>query len=164
MRILGIDPGFARMGFGVVDVESSTYHLRDFGHVSTAKEEAHPQRLHQIATDLLELCQRWKPNLCAIEKLFFSKNVKTALKVAEARGVILQTLTRAGYPVVEYAPNEVKLALTGDGRADKQQMQKMVTLLLRLKNPPQPDDAADALALALCHAHHSKFQTNAALS
>lgn len=154
MRILGIDPGFARMGFGVVEVRFPSYTLLDFGHVSTAKEEAHPLRLHHIASDLLELCERWNPDLCVIEKLFFSKNVKTALKVAEARGVILETLTRAGYPVVEYAPNEVKLALTGDGRADKRQMQKMVTLLLRLEKTPQPDDAADALALALCHAHH----------
>lgn len=157
MRILGIDPGYARLGFGVIQLERGKPHILDYGHISTPKTTSHPERLNQISNDLQALHQRWKPSVCSIEKLFFSKNVSTALPVAEARGVILQTFMGAGYPIAEYTPNEVKLALTGDGRADKLQIQKMVTLLLGLKETPKPDDAADALAIALCHAHHHSF-------
>lgn len=158
MRILGIDPGIARVGFGVIEVESrGVIRVLDFGHISTQAGFSAGIRLHQITQDLSALCARWEPDHCVLEKLFFSKNVKTGLQVAEARGVLLQTLSASGYSVWEYTPNEVKVALTGDGRADKIQMQKMVTLLLKLNYPPKPDDAADALALALCHHAHQAF-------
>lgn len=153
MRILGIDPGTATVGFGVIDVHGRDTSVVDFGHISTAKETPPAKRLDEIATDLAHLCQKWSPTVCAVEELFFSKNVKTAIRVAEARGVILQTLSRAGYPVFEYNPLQIKLAITGHGKADKKQVQKMVTCLLRLESVPKPDDAADALAVALCHAH-----------
>ena len=153
MRILGIDPGLATIGFGVIESQGPNCQPLDFGHISTAKTLSSASRLNQIATDLEEICKKWKPDVCAIEELFFSKNVTTALKVAEARGVILQTLNRAGYSVHEYNPGKIKIAVTGHGKATKPEVQKMVTLILKLKEIPRPDDAADALAIALCHAH-----------
>jgi crossover junction endodeoxyribonuclease RuvC len=153
MRILGIDPGTATVGFGVIEMTGRDYKPLDFGHISTSKTLSAPQRLNEIANDLKALCDKWKPNVCAVEEIFFSKNVTTAIQVAQARGVILQTLNAAGYPIHEYNPMQIKLAITGDGRAVKSQVQKMVTILLKLKEIPKPDDAADALAIALCFAH-----------
>lgn len=158
MRILGIDPGTATIGFGVIDVVENHPRVKDYGHIATSKTLSLPRRLNEIAHDLNILCKKWQPTVCAVEQLFFNKNVTSALQVAHARGVILQTLNHAGYPVYEYNPVQIKVALTGDGRAVKAQMKKMVTLLLNLNTPPHPDDAADALAVALCHAH-SPLQT-----
>lgn len=159
MRILGIDPGLATVGFGVIETHGQQFKALDYGHISTAKTLSPGERLHQIATDLEELSARWKPDVCAVEELFFSKNVTTGIQVAQARGVILQTLNRSGYPVFDYNPQQVKLALTGNGRATKPDMQKMVMLLLKLTRIPRPDDAADALAIALCHGHTAAFRS-----
>ena len=153
MRILGIDPGTATVGFGLIEVHGRDYKALDFGHISTSKTLATARRLNEIASDLETLCTKWKPDVCAVEEIFFSKNVKTAIQVAQARGVILQTISRAGYPIFEYNPLQIKLAVSGDGQAIKSQIQKMVTLLLKLETAPKPDDAADALAVAICHAH-----------
>jgi len=153
MRILGIDPGTATIGFGLIDVQGRSYKIVDFGHISTSKKFSSAHRLNEIAHDLNALCQKWNPTVCAVEELFFSKNVKTAMQVAQARGVILQTLNHAGYPIYEYNPLHIKVALTGDGKAIKSQVQKMVAILLKMDSIPKPDDAADALAVAICHAH-----------
>lgn len=153
MRILGIDPGTATIGFGVIETDRGTPRLLTAGHISTAKTLSTAARLTELATDLKTLCAEWKPDVCAVEELFFSKNVKTALKVSQARGVILHTLHEIGYPVAEYNPLQIKTAVTGDGRADKKQIQKMVKIILKLDTLPKPDDAADALAIAMCHAN-----------
>ncbi len=157
MRILGIDPGTGTIGFGVIEHHRGTTKLLTVGHISTSKTLSPAARLTELAEDLKTLCAEWKPDVCAVEQLFFSKNVKTALKVSEARGVILHTLNMAGYPVVEYNPLQIKVAVTGDGRADKKQVQKMVKIILKLATIPKPDDAADALAIALCHAHQMRY-------
>ncbi|EKD93834.1 MAG: Crossover junction endodeoxyribonuclease RuvC [uncultured bacterium] len=162
MRILGIDPGTATTGFGIIEVTGGRFRPLNFGHIQTEKTYSQAERLDQIAYDLALLCQQWRPTACAVEKLFFSKNVKTAMVVAEARGVILQTLKRSGYPIFEYNPGEIKMAITGYGKATKDQIQKMVVHHLQLKQIPKPDDAADALAIALCHAHHSRYQQRVA--
>ncbi len=156
MRIIGIDPGLATIGFGILDTDGPRSEVRDFGYISTPKTLSNASRLGQIARDLEEICTKWKPDVCAIEELFFSKNTSTALKVAEARGVILHTINRLGYPIFEYNPGQIKIAVTGHGKATKPEMQKMVSLILKLKEIPKPDDAADALAIALCHAN-TKF-------
>jgi len=111
MKILGIDPGTATVGFGIIEMTGRDYRVLDFGHISTEKTLSAPQRLNEIATDLQALCEQWEPDICAVEELFFSKNVTTALKVSEARGVILQTLNRRGYPIHEYNPMQIKLAI-----------------------------------------------------
>lgn len=158
MRILGIDPGTATLGFGVIDVEKSNrVRVVKFGVIKTAPTSATGNRLNEIAQDLREIYETFKPDICAVEEIFFGKNVSTAIHVAQARGVVLQTLSEAGYPIFEYNPGQIKLALTGDGKADKQQIQKMVTLILGLSSVPHPDDAADALAIALCHAHTAAY-------
>jgi crossover junction endodeoxyribonuclease RuvC len=156
MRILGIDPGLATIGFGIIDVNGPITKVIDFGHIQTPKSLSNASRLNQIHSDLNEICQTWQPDVCAIEELYFSKNTTTALKVAEARGVILHTVNRLGYPIFEYNPGQIKVAITGNGKAAKVEMQKMVALILKLKSIPRPDDAADALAIALCHAQ-TKF-------
>lgn len=153
MRILGIDPGIGTTGFAVIESRGPNCQPLDYGFISTEKHLGNADRLNQLATDLEELCKKWNPDVTAVEELFFSKNTKTGIQVAQARGVILQTLTRAGYPVFEYNPGQIKIAVTGHGKATKQEMQKMVTMILKLKKIPRPDDAADALAIALCHAH-----------
>lgn len=153
MRILGIDPGIATTGFAIVESSGPNCKPLDYGFISTEKHLGNADRLTQLATDLEELCKKWNPDVCAVEEIFFSKNTKTAIQVAQARGVILQTLNRRGYPVHEYNPGQIKIAVAGHGKATKQEIQKMVTIILKLKQIPRPDDAADALAIALCHAH-----------
>lgn len=148
-RILGLDPGYGRLGFGVLhrslrgELEYVTC-----GVITTKAGEATAHRLYEIVGDLEVLIAKHQPDLIAIEELFFVKNITTALKVAEVRGVILYLSARLGIPMVEIKPTEIKMAVSGDGHADKKQMQKMITLLLKLDTPPQPDDAADALAIA----------------
>lgn len=153
MIILGIDPGIARMGWGVVEeARGQKPRTMAYGCLETKKETAHAERLRAVHDELTRLIQKYRPAKIAVEKLFFSKNVKTALSVGEARGVIMLTCAEAHVPVVEISPKEVKLALTGYGQADKKQMQKMIQLILMLKEIPKPDDAADALAIALAGA------------
>lgn len=157
MRILGIDPGTATTGFGVIDADKEIIKLVDFGCIKTKPKIEASIRLDQIAQDLKMIIHELAPEVLAIEKLFFAKNVKTAIAVAEARGVILQNACHFGLTTFEYSPTEVKTAITGNGQADKLQMQKMLRMILRLPSEPKPDDAADALAVALCHAQNLKI-------
>ena len=158
MTILGIDPGLATMGFGVIEAVHGNFSVVDYGVVTTPKECTLPERLIQLEEGVKELVETYSPQNIAIEELFFSKNITTGIPVAEARGVILLTAVKAmGGEVYEYTPNQIKQAITGYGGADKIQMQHMVQALLRLKNIPRPDDAADALAVALCHAQTSNL-------
>ncbi|MBO4381038.1 MAG: crossover junction endodeoxyribonuclease RuvC [Clostridia bacterium] len=160
MIILGIDPGLATMGYGVISAVHGNFSVIDYGVVTTPKELTLPQRLAQLEEGVKELVETFKPQNIAIEELFFSKNITTGIPVAEARGVILLTAVKSlGDEVYEYTPNQIKMAITGYGGADKIQMQHMVQALLRLKKVPRPDDAADALAVALCHAQTSRMTT-----
>lgn len=160
MIILGIDPGLATMGYGVISAVHGNFSVIDYGVVTTPKELTLPQRLAQLEDGVKELVETFKPQNIAIEELFFSKNITTGIPVAEARGVILLTAVKSlGDEVYEYTPNQIKMAITGYGGADKIQMQHMVQALLRLKKVPRPDDAADALAVALCHAQTSRMTT-----
>ena len=152
MRILGIDPGVAIVGFGVVDSEGGTQRMVQYGAINTPANTPLAARLVQIERDLTELLQQFKPDEVAIEELFFSKNITTGIAVAHARGVILATVEKAGIPLYEYTPMQVKQAVVGYGLAEKNQVMDMTKRLLKLRSIPKPDDAADALAIAICHA------------
>ena len=161
MIILGIDPGLATMGYGVINSLKGNYSVIDYGVVTTPKERTLPERLQQLEDGVKELIETYRPDNVSIEELFFSKNITTGIPVAEARGVILLTAVKAlGKEVYEYTPNQIKQAVTGYGGADQIQMQHMVQTLLRLKSVPRPDDAADALAVAICHAQTSRMINN----
>ncbi len=151
-KIFGIDPGFGRMGFGAVNYDGHKFELVDTGCVTTETTLAHGERLQVLAADLRQLLEQHRPDKVAIEELFFGKSTTTAMRVAEARGVALLVCAELGLPVIELKPNQIKLAVTGDGNADKTQMQEMVKRLLELDQIPRPDDAADALATAICAA------------
>lgn len=153
MRVFGIDPGSARTGYGCVETDGSRHHLIACGAISSPVRVALPQRLQRIHSGLGRLLAQHRPDCVAVENLFHAKNVKSALVLGHARGVAVLAAVEAGVPVVEYSPAEVKLAVTGYGRAEKVQLQRMVALLLGLERAPSPHDAADAIALALCHAH-----------
>lgn len=157
MRILGIDPGLAIVGYGVIDSEKGVYRPVDCGVINTPKELSLPERLELIYKGMGELIDTFKPDQVAIEELFFTKNITTGITVAEARGVILLTCKQSGLPMFEYTPNQIKQSLTGYGKADKKQIQFMITRLLGLKAIPKPDDAADALAIALTHAQTNRM-------
>ncbi|HEX6293097.1 MAG TPA: crossover junction endodeoxyribonuclease RuvC [Herpetosiphonaceae bacterium] len=154
MRTLGIDPGTAIMGWGIVE-EDGQGGLRcvDYGALTTPKELALPQRLQLLHRGLVALMEQYRPETAGIEELFFSKNVTTALAVGHARGIALLALADASIPIQEYRPMAIKQAVAGYGHADKKQMQDMVRLTLGLDTIPKPDDAADALAIAICHAY-----------
>jgi len=159
MLVIGIDPGTARTGFGLVQASTSgALKLVDFGVISTPAKQPLAQRLIQLHEELQALVIQHKPEMAAVEQLFFQKNVSTALSVGHARGVVLLTLASSGLAVEEYSPQEVKLAVTGYGAADKTQMQRMVKTLLAMDKLPKPDDAADALAVAICHIQSSAFR------
>ena len=160
MIILGIDPGLATMGFGVIDFTDNKIKLIDYGTILTKAGVPLPRRLNDIFDCMEVLIEKHTPAAIAFEELFFNKNVKTALTVAHARGVAVVSAARSGKELFEYTPLQVKQAITGYGRADKKQMQIMVKMLLSLKEIPKPDDAADALAVAICHAYSSKFKEN----
>lgn len=148
MTVLGLDPGTARLGYGVIRKEGARIVYVEHGCLETPKEMPQAERLSEIHQGLLKLIEQYQPELVGVEKLFFAKNVKTALPVAEARGVILLSLQTKGLRIVEFTPMQVKQATTGYGSADKRQVQEMIKLLLKLKEIPKPDDAADALAVA----------------
>ncbi|MBO9326670.1 MAG: crossover junction endodeoxyribonuclease RuvC [Roseiflexus sp.] len=152
-RTIGIDPGTARMGWGVVEEMDGVLRLVDCGVLTTPAELSQAERLLLLYNELHLLIEQYRPAAAAIEELFFGKNVNTALTVGQARGVVLLTLAQAGIPVYEYKPLQVKQALAGYGGADKRQMQEMVRLTLRLPAIPRPDDAADAVAVAICHTY-----------
>lgn len=152
MRIMGIDPGLATMGYGIIEMVKGSPVAIDYGVVLTEKGVPLPERLLTLEKSVEKLIDIYKPDQIAVEELFFTKNVSTGIAVAEARGVILLTaVKKVGGAVFEYTPNQIKQAITGTGGADKRQMQQMVQILLRLKDKPKPDDAADALAVAICH-------------
>lgn len=160
MRILGIDPGYAIVGWGVIEYQGGKFRTLDHGAVTTAAGGEFTARLETVYRDICRLLQAAKPDAMAIEKLYFNTNTTTAIMVAEARGVILLAARQMGVPVYEYTPLQVKQAVTGYGRAEKKQIQEMTKLLLHLETVPKPDDTADALAIAICHAHsaHSLLQ------
>lgn len=147
-RVIGFDPGYGRLGFGVIDVVKNNPVYVACGVLTTPAGRPTGERLHEIARDVRSLFEKYQPQEMAIESLFFAKNTTTALQVAEVRGVLLLLAEEAGILVKDVKPVEVKLALTGYGKADKQQMQEMVKTVFRLKSIPKPDDAADALAIA----------------
>ncbi len=151
MRILGIDPGYAIIGWGVINYEHGRFTPLDFGAVTTPAGMPFGQRLKLIYNDLSQIIGDHRPDVMAIEKLYFQNNQKTAIEVAEARGVILLAAEHGGLPVFEYTPLQVKSAVTGYGQAQKPQVMEMTRRLLRLKQVPKPDDTADALAIAICH-------------
>ncbi|MDE7011172.1 MAG: crossover junction endodeoxyribonuclease RuvC [Oscillospiraceae bacterium] len=151
MRILGIDPGVATIGFGLVEAQRSAVRLIQYGVITTPAGLPLSVRLHQISQDMSQLLEQLKPEEAAVEELFFSKNITTGIAVAHGRGVILLELERAGVPVYEYTPMQVKQAVAGYGGADKRQVMLMTQRLLRMQSVPRPDDAADALAIAICH-------------
>lgn len=155
MITLGIDPGTARLGYGVIDGDPPE--AIDFGVVETAATRPMPDRLVILFDAVSGLIERHRPAVVAVEQLFFARNATTAMAVGQARGVVLLAVARAGLAVAEYTPAEVKLAVAGHGRADKAQIQEMVRLTLGLAAVPHPDDAADALAVALCHAQTAAF-------
>lgn len=158
MRILGIDPGYGRMGYGVVEKKGSDWQYVAHGCVETNAKREFSDRLFELYKELTRLITHYQPTRAAVEDLFFSKNVKTAMHVGQARGVILLTLIQAGLSVDEFTPLQVKQAMTGYGRAEKQQLQKMLALLLKLSKKPLQDDAADALAIALTAGYYLRVR------
>ncbi|TVR69020.1 MAG: crossover junction endodeoxyribonuclease RuvC [Sphaerobacteraceae bacterium] len=153
---LGIDPGTARLGYGVIRGSDPASSL-EFGIVETTSSQDMPARLLQLHDELIGLIREYRPAVMVIEKLFFSRNVTNAISVGQARGVAMLTAAESGISVVEYTPAEVKQAVAGYGNADKKQIQEMVKLILGLEEIPEPDDAADALAVAICHVQHAGF-------
>ena len=152
MRILGIDPGFATIGFGLVEAAGASIRMVTYGTITTPAGLPLSRRLYQISTDMEALIGKLRPDGISIEELFFNTNLTTGIAVAHGRGVILCAAEKCGVPLYEYTPGQVKLAVTGYGKAEKRQVMDMTRRLLHLQAVPRPDDAADALALALCHA------------
>jgi crossover junction endodeoxyribonuclease RuvC len=157
MRVLGIDPGSETTGWGVVEGDARRYGVVAFGVVRATARERFAARLLKISAGVEEVLAKFRPDVCSVEEAFYAVNVKTALKLGQVRGVILLAAERAGVEIAEYAPRLVKATVVGYGAAEKQQVQEMVRVLLRLKETPQPHDAADALALAICHLHHASL-------
>jgi len=153
MRIIGIDPGFAITGYGIIDYKGNRFSVVEVGVISTEADQELSERLLKLSQGLDFLLNKYKPDAMAIEELFFNTNVKTAMKVGHGRGVAMLSAAKAGIKVTEYTPLQVKQAVVGYGRAKKEQVQQMVKVLLNLDRIPKPDDAADALAVAICHAH-----------
>ena len=157
MIILGIDPGYATVGYGIIEKIGSKNKIIDYGVITTPKNEKFPERLFFISKNIQDIIEKYKPDAIAIEELFFQNNRKTAIFVAEARGVILISCIEKCKNLYEYTPLQIKQAMTGYGRADKNQIQQMVKMMLCLNKIPKPDDAADALAVALTHSQTNKL-------
>lgn len=155
MIIMGLDPGYAIVGFGIVAYEGNKFRVLDYGAITTDKDDDFSHRLKEIYDGVDYLLKKWKPCAMSVEKLFFNTNTTTAIGVAQARGVCLLAAYENNAQLFEYTPLQVKQSVTGYGRADKKQMQEMTRLLLNLDECPKPDDTADALAMAICHAHCS---------
>lgn len=153
MIVLGIDPGTARTGYGLVSREGSALQMLDYGCIETVNDRPLGERLLIIHEALRDLIETHRPEAVGVERLFFNKNVQTAFAVGQARGVVLLSAAQFGLPIFEFGPHEVKLAVTGYGRAPKDQVQRMVQVVLAMPELPRPDDAADALAVAVCTAH-----------
>ena len=159
MIILGVDPGTATTGYGVIDANNGDVKLIDYGVIQTRPKQPLEDRLEQLFDELSKIIAQYSPAEIAVEELFFSSNAKTAIAVGQARGVILLAAKKAGVPLSEYTPNQVKNGICGYGGADKKQVQKMVQMILKLVETPQPDDAADALAIAICHSSARKYNS-----
>jgi crossover junction endodeoxyribonuclease RuvC len=153
MRIIGIDPGYATVGYGIIEYVKSRFTTVNYGAVLTAADLPFERRLQEIYADLCELLKIYKPQHMAVERLFFTTNQKTAIDVSQARGVILLAAVEHGVQLAEYTPLQVKQSVTGYGKAAKSQIQEMTKRILNLSAIPKPDDTADALAIAICHAH-----------
>ncbi len=157
LLILGIDPGIAILGFGLIKFEANKFTVLDYGAVTTEAGTPMSERLTIIYNELSGIIEKYRPDAFAVEELFFNKNIKTALTVGHARGVAVLAGCKAGIPIYEYTPLQVKQAVVGYGRAEKSQIQQMVKILLNLREIPKPDDVADALAVAICHGNSSNF-------
>ncbi len=158
MRILGIDPGIAIVGYGIVDVKGNSISMVEYGCITTSSKSSLPDRLFFIMNEMTDIINEFKPDEMAIEELFFNKNTKTAITVAQARGVEILAARQAGLEIYEYTPLQIKQGVVGYGRAEKQQVQEMVKILLNLSERPKPDDAADALAVGICHSLSHRFK------
>lgn len=159
MIVLGIDPGTATTGYGIITERDSQPVMVVCGIIATPANQPLPDRLITIHREVARLIDEYHPDQSAVEQLFFNKNVRTALAVGHARGVVMLALAEKNVPIFEYTPLEVKQAITGNGRADKKQIQEMIKILLELERIPKPDDAADALAIAVCHFHSARYST-----
>ncbi|MDE5768071.1 MAG: crossover junction endodeoxyribonuclease RuvC [Oscillospiraceae bacterium] len=160
MRILGVDPGYAIVGFGIVDYAGANFAPIDYGAILTQAHTPFTQRLCDIDTDIREVFRRYEPDCMAIEKLYFTSNQKTAIDVAQARGILILAAAKKKIPVYEYTPLQVKMAVVGYGKAEKKQVMEMTKNILKLEQIPKPDDAADALAIAICHGHCCQGKRN----
>jgi len=159
MRILGIDPGYAILGYGIIEMKGNHFKVCGYGAVTTGVSSAMPDRLKHLYSQLMDIIVEYQPDVMAIEELFFNTNSKTALLVGQARGVAILSGANSGIDIFEYTPLQVKQGIVGYGRADKKQVQSMVKTILNLDAVPKPDDTADALAVAICHAHSSQFSS-----
>ncbi len=157
MIILGIDPGYAIVGIGVLEYKGNKFRPIEYNAITTHASMITSLRLRKIKEEINEYLHKYKPDAVAIEELFFNNNAKTAISVAQARGVLVAEVASSGTPIYEYTPLQIKQAVTGYGRAEKGQIQQMVKMLLNLNAIPKPDDAADALAVAICHAHSARM-------
>lgn len=157
MIIIGIDPGYAIVGIGVVEYKGNKFRTLEYNAITTPAGMPTVERLKKIYQEMTMYIEKYNPDAVAIEELFFNSNQKTAINVAQARGVLLVAVANKNIPICEYTPLQVKQSVTGYGRADKQQIQQMVKMMLGLNAIPKPDDAADALAIAICHAHSNKM-------
>ncbi len=155
MRILGIDPGYATIGYGIIEYDNFSFKTIAYGAVTTKPDKLFPDRICDIFNDITLLVDKYAPDCMSIEKLYFNTNTTTAIDVAQARGVILLAARKAGIDIYEYTPLQVKQSITGYGRAEKHQVMEMVKNLLKLSAVPKPDDTADALAIAICHGYTS---------
>ena len=160
MRIIGIDPGYAIVGYGVLEYASGKFKTIDYGAIRTAADKSFDQRLFEIYTDLGTILDEYNPQLMALERIFFTTNQKTAIDVAQARGAIMLSAASRGIKIAEYTPLQVKSAVTGYGKAVKKQIQEMTARILSLDAIPKPDDVADALAVAICGAHSFQITNN----
>lgn len=160
VRILGIDPGYATIGYGIIEYDNFRFKTISYGAITTTPDKAFPDRLCDIYADMNTLIETYKPTCLSIEKLYFNTNTTTAIDVAQARGVILLAAQKNNLDIFEYTPLQVKQSITGYGRAEKHQVMEMVKNLLQLNSVPKPDDTADALALAICHGHTSSSVYN----
>ena len=158
MRIIGIDPGYAIVGFGVIEYERRVFDVIDYGAITTDAETEFNTRLMEIYDDVCVILDRYKPDAMAIERLYFNTNTTTAIAVAEARGIVLLAARQRSIEIFEYTPLQVKSSVTGYGKADKRQVQELTRNILKLPGIPKPDDTADALAIAVCHAHSYNSQ------
>lgn len=157
MKVIGIDVGFAILGWSIIEKSGSKYNLIDYGVIETSKDDLIASRLQQINLKLDEIIKYYKPDVSAVESLFFFKNQKTVINVGQVRGVILLTLANNQLEIFDYTPLQVKVSVTGYGRAEKSQIQKMVKMICGLNEIPKPDDAADAIAIGICHLNTTKF-------